>query len=80
MSQKATKGLTALTPKIDCNQTAIGLPPVTSVSTVLVTRGSLGGIFEMPLLPLRGWGVSGMYVCMYVSYEHRYVHSTLKEH
>jgi hypothetical protein len=26
----ATKGLIALTPEIDCDQTAIGLPPVTS--------------------------------------------------
>jgi hypothetical protein len=25
-----TKGLIALTPEIDCDQTAIGLPPVTS--------------------------------------------------
>jgi ABC-type iron transport system FetAB permease component len=25
-----TKGLIALTPQIDCDQTAIGLPPVTS--------------------------------------------------
>jgi hypothetical protein len=28
--KKATKGLTVLTPEIDCDQTAIGLPPVTS--------------------------------------------------
>jgi hypothetical protein len=27
---KATKGLIALTPEIDCNKTAMGLPPVTS--------------------------------------------------
>jgi hypothetical protein len=27
---KATKGLTALTPEIDCGQTAMGLPLVTS--------------------------------------------------
>jgi hypothetical protein len=32
----------------------------------LVKRGCLGGISEIPLLPLRGWSVSGMYVCMYV--------------
>jgi hypothetical protein len=31
MSSKATKGLTALMPESDCNQTAMGLPPVTSV-------------------------------------------------
>jgi hypothetical protein len=30
LSQKATKGLTALTPEIDCDQTAMDLPPVTS--------------------------------------------------
>jgi hypothetical protein len=30
MSQKATKGLTGSPPEIDCNQTAMGLPPVTS--------------------------------------------------
>jgi hypothetical protein len=28
--EKATKGLIALTSEIDCNQTAIGLPPVMS--------------------------------------------------
>jgi hypothetical protein len=28
---KATKGLIALTPEIDYDQTAMGLPPVTSV-------------------------------------------------
>jgi hypothetical protein len=27
---KATKGLIALTPEIDCGQTAMGLPPVMS--------------------------------------------------
>jgi hypothetical protein len=30
MSKKATKGLIALTPEIDCNKMAMGLPPVTS--------------------------------------------------
>jgi hypothetical protein len=30
MSIKATKGLTALTPEIDYDQSAIGLPPITS--------------------------------------------------
>jgi hypothetical protein len=30
MSQKATKGLTALTPVIGCDQMALGLPSVTS--------------------------------------------------
>jgi hypothetical protein len=27
---KATKGLTAFTPEIDCDQKVMGLPPVTS--------------------------------------------------
>jgi hypothetical protein len=31
MSKKATKGLIALTPEIDYDQAAMGLPPVTSV-------------------------------------------------
>jgi hypothetical protein len=31
MSEKAPKGLIALTPVIDYDQTAMGLPPVTSV-------------------------------------------------
>jgi hypothetical protein len=30
-SSKVTKGLTALTSEIDCDQTPMGLPPVTSV-------------------------------------------------
>jgi hypothetical protein len=30
MSYKATIGLIAFTPEIDCDQTAMGLPPVTS--------------------------------------------------
>jgi hypothetical protein len=30
MSLKATKGILALTPEIDCDQTAMGLPPVTT--------------------------------------------------
>jgi hypothetical protein len=29
MSQKATNGLISLTPEIDYNKTAMGLPPVT---------------------------------------------------
>jgi hypothetical protein len=32
---KATKGLIAVTPEIDCDQTVVGLPPVTSA--VLLT-------------------------------------------
>jgi hypothetical protein len=30
ISQKATKGLAVLTPKMNCDQTAMSLPPVTS--------------------------------------------------
>jgi hypothetical protein len=56
---KATKGIMSLTPEIDCNKTAMGLPPVASAvfliaNIILVKRGCLGGIFEIPLLPLRG--------------------------
>jgi hypothetical protein len=36
----------------------------------VVKRGHLGGIPEMPLLPLRGYSVSGVYVCMYVFFIH----------
>jgi hypothetical protein len=32
----------------------------------MVRRGSLGGISEMPLLPIWGQSVSGMYVCKHV--------------
>jgi hypothetical protein len=65
---KATKRLIAFTPEISCDQTAMGLPPVTS--------GRLGEISKMPLLPLdslsslisiaslRGLSGSDMYVCM----------------
>jgi hypothetical protein len=34
---KATKGLTAHTPEIDCDQTAMVLPPVTS-AVFLITK------------------------------------------
>jgi hypothetical protein len=30
MSQKATKGLSALKPEMECDQMAIGLPPIAS--------------------------------------------------
>jgi hypothetical protein len=59
MSYKETKEFTASPPQINCNQTAIGLPTVTSAA-----RGRLGGITEMPLLPLQGSRVSGIYVCL----------------
>jgi hypothetical protein len=54
-------------PEIDCNQTAMGLPPVMSavflIGVILVKRGRLGGISETPLLPFRGSSVIGMCVC-----------------
>jgi hypothetical protein len=49
---KATKGLIAVTPEVDCDQTAMGLPDV--MSAILLKRGRLVEISEMPLLPLRG--------------------------
>jgi hypothetical protein len=62
MSLKTTKGLTALTPEIVRDQTAMGLPLVTYA--VFVRRGRLGAISEMPLLSLWEYSVSGMYICM----------------
>jgi hypothetical protein len=38
MSLKATKGLIALTPEIDCNKTAMGLPPVTSAVFLIANK------------------------------------------
>jgi hypothetical protein len=54
----------------------MGLPPDTSAvliphsSVIMVRRERLGEISEMPLLPPRGWSVSGMYLCIFnmVSY------------
>jgi hypothetical protein len=37
-SLKATKGLIALTPEIDCNKTAMALPPVTSVVFLIANK------------------------------------------
>jgi hypothetical protein len=53
---KATKGLTALTPEINCDQTAIDLPAgvIPHSLVILLQRGRLGGLFEMLLPPL--WG------------------------
>jgi hypothetical protein len=54
---KAIKGLIAFTPEIDCDQMAIGLPPVISAvflkAKILVIRGYLVDNFEMPLLHFR---------------------------
>jgi hypothetical protein len=36
MSQMATKGLTSVTPDMDCIQTAMDLPPVTSAVFLIV--------------------------------------------
>jgi hypothetical protein len=60
--EKATKRLTALPPEIDCDQTAMGLPPVTSPifhiakAKIKFTKkcGCLGGISEISLLPFYG--------------------------
>jgi hypothetical protein len=50
--------MTALPPDINYNQTAMGLPVTSAVfliiKFILVKRGRLGGIFELPLLSLRG--------------------------
>jgi hypothetical protein len=63
---KATKELTALTPEIDCDGlTTCHVCSIYHSLVILVKRGRLGGISEMPLLPLRGLSVSGD-VCMYV--------------
>jgi hypothetical protein len=46
-----------VTPEIDCDQSAMGLPPVTSavfLLVILVKRGYLGGISEMSLRAF--WG------------------------
>jgi hypothetical protein len=61
-----TKGLIALTPEIDCDQTGKGIPPVTTAvftqSQIIVVEREIS---EMSLVPLRGikreW-----YVCMCV--------------
>jgi hypothetical protein len=45
---KGAKGLIAFTPEIECDQTSMGLPPVTSAVFLI------GKISEMPLLSLRG--------------------------
>jgi hypothetical protein len=57
MLLKATKGLTALTPEMDCDYKAMGLPPIISavfLITISVNYACLGRISEIPLLPLRG--------------------------
>jgi hypothetical protein len=35
---KATKGLIALTPEIDCDQTTMGSPPVTSAVLLIAIK------------------------------------------
>jgi hypothetical protein len=58
-----TKGLIALTPEIDCDQTAMGLPPTASAVSKLslVKRGRLGRISEIALYP---FGDKAWYVCI----------------
>jgi hypothetical protein len=68
MSYKTTKGLTALTPEVDCDQTAIGLPPVTSAVFLIasnfgemcVSRRNIWDVSATPSGMKREW-----YVCMY---------------
>jgi hypothetical protein len=43
-------------------KSAVGIP---HSQVILVNRGRLGGISKMPLLPLRGLSVNGMYVCIF---------------
>jgi hypothetical protein len=59
LSYKETKRLTVLTPEMDCNQTAMGLPPFTSVVflislVILVKCGCIVRISKTSLLPRRG--------------------------
>jgi hypothetical protein len=50
MSQKGTKGLIAFTPKIDCDQTAMGLPPVTSLAVLVVLQSMVLNYKEIAVL------------------------------
>jgi hypothetical protein len=64
--QKATKGLTTLSPEIDSNQSAMGLPPVTFTFSSYVSHLVKCGC--LLLLPLQGSSVSGMYVSKNVAF------------
>jgi hypothetical protein len=61
-----TQGLTAVTPKTEFHQTAMGLLSDTStvslIAVILLKCRRLGGISEMPLLP---FGDKRSVVCMY---------------
>jgi hypothetical protein len=48
-SSKATKGLTALTSEMDCDQTAMNLPPVTSA--VCLIAKSFWNILDVSATP-----------------------------
>jgi hypothetical protein len=49
----------------------MGLPPATPI---LVKRGRLGGISEMPLLSFQGYSVGGnMYVGIYTELQHYFL-------
>jgi hypothetical protein len=55
MSKKATRRLIALTPEIDGNgRTICHVCSIPNSLVILVERGCLRRISEMPLLPLRG--------------------------
>jgi hypothetical protein len=49
----------------DCDQSAMGLPPVTSVVYVTAKLNEgVWGISEMPLLPISEKSVSGLYILL----------------
>jgi hypothetical protein len=62
---KSDYRINSIPPVIDCNQTAMVLPPVKLsvfliAKSFLVKRGRFGEISETPLQPGRGSSVSGM--------------------
>jgi hypothetical protein len=65
--RKAIKELIALTPEIDSDQTAMGLPPVTSAVILITNFGktwaSRTNIWDASAGKKREW-----YVCMYIMY------------
>jgi hypothetical protein len=69
------KGLTSLSPKMDYDQLAMGLPPghLSSIyhSEVILLK-YLRGISVMPLLPISGLSVNGLFVCYSKAMENCY--------
>jgi hypothetical protein len=65
---KVTKGLIAFTPEIDGNGlTTYHVCSIPHSYVILVKRGRLEGMSNMPVLPIRGYSVSGMYVCVNIT-------------